>query len=150
MTSSRCERCRELVSLGLDEPLAELPRLLVERHLAACEACRRFAGEVTAATRSLRAAPLLEPARPLTLELPRRLERRFATAAVGAAAAAAAAAAFVLAPGALTGGASSEHAVSRADVAAVDLASMRLSRRQQLRPVASRLDQLRVRVLEID
>jgi len=149
MTSSRCERCRELVSLGLDEPLAELPRLLVERHLAACEACRRFAGEVTAATRSLRAAPLLEPARPLTLELPRRLARRFATAAVGAAAAAAAAA-FVLAPGALTGGGSSEHAVSRADVAAVDLASMRLSRRQQLRPVASRLDQLRVRVLEID
>jgi putative zinc finger protein len=59
-----CELARERVSLGLDDELSAHEALLLDRHLAGCSACERFADGVRATTTLLRAAPL-EQAEPL-------------------------------------------------------------------------------------
>jgi anti-sigma factor RsiW len=78
------------MSRDLDAELSELERSLLDRHVAACAACAEFRREVGAFTTQLRAAPLEQLARPVTL--PSR-QRRVALrpAAVAAAFAVAAA-----------------------------------------------------------
>jgi hypothetical protein len=85
--SKRCVRAREHISLRLDGELSEFERALLGAHLARCEACRRFEGDVRAVTERLRAEPLEPLSRPVVVA-PRR---RVAVARVlpGAAAAAA-------------------------------------------------------------
>ena len=85
--SKRCVRAREHISLRLDGELSEFERALLGAHLARCEACRRFEGDVRAVTERLRAEPLEPLSRPIVI-VPRR---RIAGARVlpGAAAAAA-------------------------------------------------------------
>jgi predicted anti-sigma-YlaC factor YlaD len=85
--SKRCVRAREHISLRLDGELSEFERALLGAHLARCEACRRFEGDVRAVTERLRAEPLEPLSRPIVIA-PRR---RVALARVlpGAAAAAA-------------------------------------------------------------
>jgi hypothetical protein len=84
----RCERARHSVSLRLDRELSALEEQALERHLAACEACRAFEAGVRSATELLRAAPPEIPG--LRHRLPRRSDRltlqRRQTALVAAAA----------------------------------------------------------------
>jgi ferric-dicitrate binding protein FerR (iron transport regulator) len=58
-----CERARQWSSLRLDEELSEVERGLLERHLAVCAECARFAAAVAATTDEVRAALLETPAR---------------------------------------------------------------------------------------
>lgn len=53
-----CELARERVSLRLDDELSAHEALLLDRHLAGCSACGRFADGVRASTALLRATPL--------------------------------------------------------------------------------------------
>lgn len=53
-----CELARERVSLQLDDELSAHEALLLDRHLAGCDSCERFADGVRATTALLRAAPL--------------------------------------------------------------------------------------------
>lgn len=125
----RCVRCRELVSLDLDAPIAELEAVLVRRHLDACPDCRRFAGDVRAATALVRAAPLLDPERSVQLRGRDRRLRRVPVAAFAAAAAAAVSAVVV-------GGLNGNFAVgpsASAQQTITDLNSMRLIRFHELR-----------------
>lgn len=151
MVRDQCERCRELVSLRLDTPQSEFEEALVERHLASCAACRRFAADVTASTALLRRAEYVPLPGPIRIDLPSRRVRPRVLAVGSATAAAAAAAAAVLAFAVhgLTGVPFPSGATLSAQGSA-DLASMRLSRRQVLRPPAVGLDQLRVRVVVVD
>jgi hypothetical protein len=85
----RCERARHWASLRLDGELSHLEERLLERHLEACEPCRRLEAGMREATELLRRAPVETPAR--RVELPRASEGRFAlrrkrTALVAAAA----------------------------------------------------------------
>lgn len=128
----RCVRCRELVSLGLDAPIAELEAALVRRHLDACPDCRRFADDIRAATALVRAAPLLEPE--WSVHLPRR-DRRLRRASVAAFAAAAAAAAAAVSA-VVVGGLNGNFAVgpsASGQQSITDLNSMRLIRFHELR-----------------
>lgn len=127
----RCVRCRELVSLGLDAPIAELEAALVRRHLETCPDCRRFADDVHAATALVRAAPLVEPER--SVRLPRR-DRRLRRAPVAAFAAAAAAAVSAVVVGGLHGNfALGPSASASGQQSITDLNSMRLIRFHELR-----------------
>jgi putative zinc finger protein len=84
-----CEQARERVSLLLDDELSPHEVALLDRHLAACDACTAFASGVRAYTEMLRATPL-EPA-PQSWLLRRPAASRFAArVAAGTAAAAAA------------------------------------------------------------
>jgi anti-sigma factor RsiW len=87
-----CERARQALSLRLDGELSQLEHVLVEAHCARCPACARFAVDIEAVTRSLRAAPFERLERPIELPV-----RRFGTGlrryGAGLAAASAAAAA---------------------------------------------------------
>lgn len=56
-----CELARERVSLQLDDELSAHEALLLDRHLAGCSACGRFADGVRSSTALLRAAPLVQP-----------------------------------------------------------------------------------------
>jgi len=53
-----CDQARARVSLQLDEELSAHEALLLERHLADCPDCDRFASAARASTALLRAAPL--------------------------------------------------------------------------------------------
>jgi len=53
-----CELARERVSLQLDDELSAHEALLLDRHLAGCAGCERFADGARASTALLRAAPL--------------------------------------------------------------------------------------------
>ena len=67
-----CETARALVARSLDESLPELPRDVMELHLAGCADCARFAHDVELVTHVLRDAP---PER-VRLELGGLLRRR--------------------------------------------------------------------------
>lgn len=62
-----CDRARNWLSLRLDGELSELEQALLAAHLARCEACRRFEGDVVALTAALRAAPVERLERPVAL-----------------------------------------------------------------------------------
>jgi anti-sigma factor RsiW len=85
--SKRCVRAREHISLRLDGELSEFERALLGAHLARCEACRRFEGDVRAVTERLRAEPLEPLSRPVAVPARRRIA--LARIVPGAAAAAA-------------------------------------------------------------
>lgn len=53
-----CEEACSLASLALDEPLDELARRLLRRHLDGCAECAEVVGEMTAVVAMIRAAPL--------------------------------------------------------------------------------------------
>lgn len=53
-----CELARERVSLQLDDELSAHEAVLLDRHLAGCSRCERFADGARASTALLRAAPL--------------------------------------------------------------------------------------------
>lgn len=70
--TAACTRAREWASRRLDGDLSEFEGVLLEAHLAGCEACRIFDSVARALTEALRVAPL-EPLRwPVTLPRPRR------------------------------------------------------------------------------
>jgi anti-sigma factor RsiW len=102
--SKRCVRAREHISLRLDGELSEFERALLGAHLARCEACRRFEGDVRAVTERLRAEPLEPLSRPVVIT-PRR---RVALARV-VSGSAAAAAVLAVGIGAVFGLANSAH-----------------------------------------
>jgi predicted anti-sigma-YlaC factor YlaD len=106
-----CNRTRQQVSLRLDSELSELEEALLAVHLARCGACAAFASEIETFTQALRAAPLEEASRLVTL--PRR-PSRLGRAYVGSAAAAAIAA--VVAVGGLVGTHSSPNRFTKVDV----------------------------------
>jgi Putative zinc-finger len=58
-----CERAREWSSLRLDDELSVLEEEILERHLAACAACREFDAGVRSATEALRSARAEVPSR---------------------------------------------------------------------------------------
>ena len=82
-----CERVRGQISLELDGELSRLEQALVEAHIEHCESCRLYRADLLSFTGQLRAAPLEQLTRPVTL--PRR-QRRVSPAALQAFAAAAA------------------------------------------------------------
>jgi predicted anti-sigma-YlaC factor YlaD len=82
----QCRRTRELVSLALDGELSELDAARLESHLAGCAACSELEREVSGLTLALRAAPLEELSRPISL--PQRVRWSLRPLQVGAAAAA--------------------------------------------------------------
>ena len=53
-----CESAREQLSRQLDHELSELDHARLDAHLERCAACRAFAAEIGAVTRTLREAPL--------------------------------------------------------------------------------------------
>ena len=53
-----CESAREQLSRQLDHELSELDHARLDAHLEQCAACRAFAAEIGAVTRTLREAPL--------------------------------------------------------------------------------------------
>ncbi len=82
-------RACKWASLRLDSHLSEIEDKLLQAHLARCLDCRALADGMTAATLTLRARPLEEPA--FAFQAPRRrgaraLRLRAATAAAAAAA----------------------------------------------------------------
>jgi anti-sigma factor RsiW len=87
----RCGQTRELVSLELDGELSELEAARLENHLGHCAACRQLKAELAGLTLALRAVPLEQFERAITL--PRRIRFSLRPLQVGAAAAAIAVAA---------------------------------------------------------
>jgi anti-sigma factor RsiW len=84
--TTACERARRWISLGLDGETSELEDAAVQRHLGRCDACASLAVELGALTELLRAVPLDEPRRALSVptvhpQRVRALQRRFALAA---------------------------------------------------------------------
>ncbi len=67
-----CARAREAASARLDGELAELQGAHLDAHLRSCPECSAYVAAISATTRRLRAAPLLQPAGSLVLESPRR------------------------------------------------------------------------------
>ena len=99
LTSPRCRRAHEWVSLRVDGELSQFEAVLLDAHLAGCEACRQFALTVSATTAELRRAPLERLDRPVGLPPRRRaLLRPFSAGAAAAAAAAAGLVAFLVLP----------------------------------------------------
>lgn len=68
-----CERARQWSSLRLDGELSQVESGLLDRHLAACAACRRFDAEIATTTFALRGAEPEAPER--TWAQPRPAER---------------------------------------------------------------------------
>jgi predicted anti-sigma-YlaC factor YlaD len=69
----RCEPARQLASIRLDGELSVLEAAMLDRHLASCPSCRRWAGDAGEIATALREAPLEQPSRPV---VPTRSERR--------------------------------------------------------------------------
>jgi predicted anti-sigma-YlaC factor YlaD len=86
-----CRGMRELVSLELDDELSELDAARLHAHLADCADCRELKAELAGLTVALRAAPLEQLERRITL--PQRVRWSLRPLQVGAAAAAVAIAA---------------------------------------------------------
>src|SRR5438105_15623602 len=100
-----CERGREWISLRLDGELSELAQKMLDAHLARCPECRAFEAEAAVTTRMLRATPLEQLERPLSLPHGRRLAlsmRRLSPMAASAAAIALGAAAILNLPPSVT------------------------------------------------
>ena len=89
MSTQRCERAREWISLQFDGELSEFERALLNVHLERCTECRTFHADVEAIGAGLRATPLEMLRRPVALPRARRTRAR-AIQAVAAAAAVAA------------------------------------------------------------
>jgi anti-sigma factor (TIGR02949 family) len=62
-----CARVLEMLSDYLDGELAALDRARLEEHLRACEGCTRFASELRATVRALRASLRENPSLPTGL-----------------------------------------------------------------------------------
>lgn len=60
---SACERAREWSSLRIDDELSVLEEELLERHLAACEACATLDDGMRTTAAAMRSAPVERPAR---------------------------------------------------------------------------------------
>ena len=75
VTTARCDRARQWASLRMDGELSELEALMLERHVAGCDACRDWQAGVVRATELIRAAPLETPSR--GFEAPRPGQARF-------------------------------------------------------------------------
>ena len=60
---SACERAREWSSLRIDDELSVLEEELLERHLAACEACTTVDDGMRTTAAAMRSAPVERPAR---------------------------------------------------------------------------------------
>jgi predicted anti-sigma-YlaC factor YlaD len=99
-TFDACDSARELLSLQLDDELAELDIARLDAHLEYCPSCRMFRDEINAATTALRQAPL-EDVR-FRVSIPRRRFVSIRTLQAGAAAAAVALVAALSAIGGLT------------------------------------------------
>jgi predicted anti-sigma-YlaC factor YlaD len=74
--TNACERATQWISLDLDGELSQLEQAALQRHLSGCAHCREVSTEVTAFTRMLREAPLLELEREVAYALPRRARVR--------------------------------------------------------------------------
>lgn len=81
-----CERARQWTSLRTDGELSQLESALLDAHLASCAGCRDFAADVAETTVALRSVPLLEPAAPLDVRLPRHRRHQMTVHLAGAAA----------------------------------------------------------------
>jgi hypothetical protein len=143
----QCDRCREWVSLDLDAELTEFEAAKMRRHLRSCAGCRAFASDVRAATALLRAA------RPEALPVPivagRARRRGLQGALVGAAATVAAVAA--LFGSGLSGDQNNGPIVLPTAAAGnVDLNTLRVLRRAELHMPAVSLENVRIRVVELD
>ena len=99
-TFDACDSARELLSLQLDDELAELDRARLDAHLEHCPSCRMFGDEINGATSTLRDAPL-EDVR-FRVSIPRRRLVSIRALQAGAAAAAVALVAGLTAIGGLT------------------------------------------------
>jgi anti-sigma factor RsiW len=66
-----CERSREWASLRLDSELSELEQALLNAHLARCASCAAYVHAIESTTLSMRAAPLVRLAEPVSLPLRR-------------------------------------------------------------------------------
>jgi predicted anti-sigma-YlaC factor YlaD len=115
-----CDSARELLSLQLDDELAELDRARLDAHLEHCPSCRMFRDEITDATTTLRRAPLEEVR--FRVSIPRRRLVSIRALQAGAAAAAVALVAGLTAIGGLTAREASgpsvkigPHAIDRGD-----------------------------------
>ena len=84
-----CERTRHFISVRLDDGLSRFERVLVDAHLARCEACQVFEARITEVTQAVRSARYERLAVPV--QLPSRRSTAWRTVAratsVGAAAA---------------------------------------------------------------
>src|SRR5262245_6719363 len=145
MVAGACQRCRELISLRLDELLSELDVTVLERHLAWCADCRDFACDLTGVAALLRAAEPVGVPEPVRIDLSRPLAFRARVLGGTIAAVVAAAAVGVSVDGFVNR--TQPPNVTMPTASSADLASMRAGRAHQLRPVALGLDRLRVRVL---
>ncbi len=65
--TTACERSGRWISLGLDGETSDLEEAALRRHLERCASCAGRAAEIGGFTRLLRAAPLDEPERPLSV-----------------------------------------------------------------------------------
>ena len=83
-----CERTRQFLSVRLDDGLSHFERLLVDAHLAGCEACSAYGLRITEVTAVLRAAPLARI--PVPVQLPERGRSAWRTVARATSVAAAA------------------------------------------------------------
>ena len=84
-----CERTRHFISVRLDDGLSRFERVLVDAHVARCEACQVFETRITEVTEAVRSAPYERLAVPVQLPSRRRIAWRTVARAtsVGAAAA---------------------------------------------------------------
>jgi anti-sigma factor RsiW len=86
-----CSRTPELVSLELDGELTQLELARLESHLQRCASCRALRAELVGLTSALRAAPLEQLERPISM--PQRVRWSIRPLQIGAVAAAVAVAA---------------------------------------------------------
>ena len=76
--TNACERAMQWISLDLDGELSQLEQAALGRHVEACDRCREVASEVSAFTRLIREAPLVELERPVTVAVPGRARAQVA------------------------------------------------------------------------
>jgi predicted anti-sigma-YlaC factor YlaD len=144
----QCDRCRAWVSMDLDAELTEFEQARLRRHLRACADCRAFARDLRSATALLRAA---RPADlPAQVELPRVRTRRSLQSVVAGVAATAAAVAAVFASGLSGDDQSGPVVLPTAAAGNVDLMTLREQRRAELYLPSAALNNIRVRVVELD
>ena len=74
--TNACDRATQWISLDLDGELSQLEQAGLHRHLAGCARCRAVSAEVSAFTRMLRDAPMVELEREVAYAAPRRARAR--------------------------------------------------------------------------
>jgi hypothetical protein len=129
-----CAGIRELISLELDGELSELDSFRLESHLVHCPQCTALKAELASLTFALRAVPLEQLDRPISL--PHRARWSLRPLQVGAAVAAVAVAAGLAGlVGTVRGNAPEQpHFVSGTSRPADTLDGLRAARRTQLIP----------------